>query len=212
MRLDPEKLGAWLDGELGEDEARRIEAAVTAHPVLAKEADALRRTDAALREAYPMAPADDALLSRLGLGDPTPAAQAEVIDLAAVRAGRAASAPRPRWTMPGRRLAASIAVVALAGAAAAGWISQRPAAAPDGAYTALSDRTDAPRADVLVVLQDGADATGIIHSAGGKLVGARTSAGAWRVVAEPGQGSALLARLRADKRVVMAEPIGEGAR
>lgn len=212
MRLDPEKLGAWLDGELGEDEARRIEAAVTAHPVLAKEAEALRRTDATLKEAYPLERADDALLARLGLADPAPAPRADVIDFAAARTERDARLPRRRWTMPGRRLAASVAVLALAGVATANWMGQRPTAAPEGAYTALSDRTDAPHADVLVVLQDRADVAAVIGAAGGRLVGAQTSARAWRVAAQPGKGAMLLARLRADQRVIMAEPIGEGAR
>lgn len=210
MRLDPEKLGAWLDGELGEDEARRIEAAVAAHPVLAKEAEALRRADAALRDAYALAqPADSQLLARLGLAEPS---GTEVIDLGAVRAERANRASRSRWTVPGRRLAASIAVVALVGVATVTWVDRQPGRTNDGAYTALSDRTQAPRADALVVLRDGADAAAIVGAAGGKLVGERTSAGAWRVAAQPGQGATLLARLRADERVLMAEPIGEAAR
>jgi hypothetical protein len=50
----------------------------------------------------------------------------------------------------------------------------------------------------------------VVRAAGGTLVGARTSAGAWRVAAAPGRGAALLARLRADDRVLMAEPIDAG--
>ena len=211
----PEVIGAWLDGELPADEARRVEAAVAADPALAEEIAALKCSDAALRAAYPVIePVDDALLARLGLADPVtaPLLSAEVIDFASARAARAKSKPAPRQsTLPGRRLAASIAVVAALGVSISIWNHGQPAAVNDAPYTALSDRTEAPRADALVVVRDGVDTAVVVRAAGGHLVGSRTSAGAWRVAAAPGRGAALIKRLRADDRVVMAEPIDAGS-
>ena len=212
--VGPELLGAWLDGELPAAEAQRVEAAVAADPALASECAALRRGDAALRAAFPVeAPADAELLARLGLAElPVEQRQgAEIIDLASVRAGRAASTGSRSWSLPGRRIAASIAVVAAFGLTASIWNFRQPATADDASYTALSDRTEAPRADALVVVRDGVDAAGVVQAAGGHLVGSRTSAGAWRVAAAPGRGATLVARLRTDERVIMAEPIDTGA-
>jgi hypothetical protein len=168
-----------------------------------------------LRKAFPVSePADAALLARLGLAEPVaPTAHvqsAEVIDFVKARAARAVPAPSRSWTMPGRRLAASVAVVAALGVSISIWNHGQPSTVNDAPYTALSDSTEAPRADALVVVRDGVDAAGVVRAAGGNLVGARTSAGAWRVAAEPGRGAALLARLRADDRVLMAEPIDAG--
>lgn len=203
---DPRKLGAWLDGELPAGEAAAFAASLRTDPELAREVAALRRTDGALRAAFGVEePADAALLARLGLAEPAPA---PVIDLAAARTAREAVKARRSFTPA--RIAASVAAVAVLGLSVAAWNARQPAAVEDAPYTALSDRTQAPRADALVVLQDGADAARVIGAAGGRLVGPQTSAGAWRVAAEPGKGAALLARLRADNRVIMAEPLDAG--
>jgi Putative zinc-finger len=216
MRIDPELIGAWLDGELPAEEARRVDEAVAADPALADEVAALRSGDRLLRSAFDQVdPIDDALLAMLGLAGTVGSQRPKddkVIEFPGVRAEQPAPRAVSRWTASGGRLAASVAAFAFIGLSGSTWLSHRPATVTDGTYVALSDRTDAPRADALVVLRDGVDAISVIGPAGGRLVGPRTSAGAWRVASTTGGNAALITKLRSDDRVLMAEPMDAGDR
>ncbi|MEO0866661.1 MAG: zf-HC2 domain-containing protein, partial [Pseudomonadota bacterium] len=92
-----EKLSAYLDGELPEDEAREIEAALASEPELQAELEALMAADAVAREAF-----DDMLAA------PVPAALAAAV--------RDAPAPQPVANMqraPANWWAAAAVVLAL---------------------------------------------------------------------------------------------------
>ncbi|WP_157215101.1 anti-sigma factor [Flavisphingomonas formosensis] len=89
--IDDETLFAWLDGELPQEEAARIEAAVAADPALARKAEAHRALRGRLAAAFdPIAgqPVPERLLRAVR-------PPAEVVDLDAVRAARAAQTPGP---------------------------------------------------------------------------------------------------------------------
>ncbi|MBT2187452.1 zf-HC2 domain-containing protein [Sphingobium nicotianae] len=112
MTIDPEMIAAYADGELGPDEAARVEAAMAADPAIAQQVEAhlaLRsRLGAHFAPILDM-PVPDRLTAML---KPVDAPAATIVDLAAARqarADRAAPQPRLRWMMGGA-LAASLAL------------------------------------------------------------------------------------------------------
>lgn len=123
-----EKLSAFLDGELPEDEAREIEAALAADPALQAELEALMAADAMAQEAFGEM-----------LDEPVPAALAAVIRDAPEAAPANVSAP------PSSRgwLAAAAVVLALGIGGAGGYmtgLSQgTPVAAAPGWLVDIAD-------------------------------------------------------------------------
>ncbi|MEO1025245.1 MAG: anti-sigma factor [Pseudomonadota bacterium] len=121
-----EKLSAYLDGELPEDEAREIEAALASEPELQAELEALMAADAVAREAF-----DDMLAA------PVPAALAAAV--------RDAPAPQPVANMqraPANWWAAAAVVLALGLGGAGGYFagqSQVPVAAAPGWLDDIAD-------------------------------------------------------------------------
>lgn len=118
-----ERLAAWLDGALLPDEAAAFEREMAADPALARRAQEWRANDAFIAAALaPLAaaPLDDAMLARMGLGDPSPPL--------------AANDNPPWWrrhALPlGGALAASLAAVLLLA-------TPRGAPQPDGLSLAL---------------------------------------------------------------------------
>ena len=96
---------AWLDGELGADEAARVAAEVQADPNLAARAEQHRAMQHRLSRAFDRvadAPIPDRLLAASRQSEP------EVVDLAAARRSREARTwkPLPQWTA----IAATLAV------------------------------------------------------------------------------------------------------
>jgi hypothetical protein len=224
-KTSDEMLAAWLDGALDAESAARIGEWADNDKDFAMRAQRLQYLDDLVRQAVP---ADDAvplaLLQRLRLADVAAAsgdAQGTVIDLADARRARAErSAPvgafkarRSEWL----RIAAQVALVAGVGLAVAvvsvpGQLSQDPAAE----YRALGSAPDAATqtANVLVKFtpQTGADAArALARAAGVQLIGTPTATGAWKAAVAPSRRVAALETLRADARVVMAEPVDGAA-
>jgi hypothetical protein len=112
MTIDPEKIAAYADGELGPEEAAQVEAAMASDPTILKQVEAHRALRDQLRAHFaPMldAPVPGHLTALLGTLDE----KDKVIDLAAVRRAREeakpAIAPQRRW-LTGGALAASLAL------------------------------------------------------------------------------------------------------
>ncbi len=108
MNRDPERLSAFLDGELPEAEAREIEAALAADPALQAELEALMAADQSATAAF------EAMLE-----EPVPFELAAAIRNAPEGAANAVSPPAParRW------LAVAAAVIALAIGGAGGYFA-----------------------------------------------------------------------------------------
>lgn len=117
MSIDPELLAAYADGELGPEEAARVEAAIAADPALAREVDAHRALREQLRDHFaPIAalPVPDRLrvpLEQQQAGE----TEDNVIDLAQVRrtrqeeaAGARPRVGRSRWVLGGAIAAALV--------------------------------------------------------------------------------------------------------
>lgn len=115
MSIDRETLAAYADGELGPEEAARVEAAIAADPALAEEVEAHRKLRAMLAGHF-------APVTAMPLPDrltaPLKASDSNVVDLGAVRRARAqAQAPRiwpSRWAMGGA-IAASLVLGVMVG-------------------------------------------------------------------------------------------------
>lgn len=94
---DIERLSAYLDGQLSEDDVRELEARLAHEPKLAKQLEAFRNVDSALRAPFDRLlsePIPDRFLQLLGGSETevaTPAA-AQIIDFADAKARRA---PKP---------------------------------------------------------------------------------------------------------------------
>ena len=97
MKLEDEKLSAWIDGALDEAEARRIAELTEQEPELAERAVRLRRIDDLVKTAVPEEPVSQELLERLGLA---PAKPSNVVDFAAERSRRTASPVAPERQAP----------------------------------------------------------------------------------------------------------------
>ncbi|MFQ5783802.1 MAG: RT0821/Lpp0805 family surface protein [Alphaproteobacteria bacterium] len=103
IELEPERLGAYVDGELDEGEARKVEALASRSPAVEREVRAIRSASTLVRAAF-----NTPLLAT------PPARLGETIDAGfAARKQRrttadAATAARRRWALP---IAASIAAL-----------------------------------------------------------------------------------------------------
>lgn len=220
-----EMISAWLDGTLDTEGARRMTELAARDEAFAHRADRLRRIDNLVRAAVPAEPElPAALLERLGLA-PVPASAgsiAGVVDLAAARQERAgrnsAPAPMARARFGFFRMAAQLALVAGVGLAVV--VVSRPGdraevsgAVYSGAdYRALGSAPDAAahEANALVRFAPGvaaSEAGKIASAAHVQLLGTPSAAGAWKAFVAPGQRAAVLAALRSEPRVIMAEPI-----
>ncbi|OYU35453.1 hypothetical protein [Novosphingobium sp. PASSN1] len=225
-----EMISAWLDGTLDDEGARRMTELAARDEAFARRVERLHHIDNLVRAAVPAETAiPAALLERLGLApDPVNAASvyemrsAGVVDLAAVRQERAGrnSAPAPMVRARGGffRMAAQLALVAGVGLAVV--VVSRPGDRADvsgadysGAdYRALGSAPDAAAHEANALLRF---APGVAASEAGKiasaahvqLLGAPNAAGAWKAFVAPGRRAAVLAALRSEPRVIMAEPI-----
>lgn len=147
--MDPDRLAAYLAGELAADEHAAVEAALARDPALRADLDALRRADAALAAQEPAALPEGArerLLEALApaweetLGDPL-AATDPGDELAARRRRR--SVDRRTWVLGLGSAAAVIAAVALVGPSLGG----RSGGDEASDVTAMSTEDAAPEAD-----------------------------------------------------------------
>ncbi|KUR70862.1 hypothetical protein AQZ52_13640 [Novosphingobium fuchskuhlense] len=215
MTPDDAMISAWLDGTLDAEGDRRMTELAARDEAFARRVERLRHIDDLVRAAVPADDAvPDALLERLGLA---PASADNVVSLDAARASRKAAVAAPVRGGGWMRMAAQLALVAGLGMAV--FVVARPgdrvadSAAP---YRALGNAPDsaAPAANALVKFAPGVgadEAARIAGAVGVRLVGLPSDAGAWKAAAAPGQRAAALDRLRADPRVVMAEPIDGAA-
>lgn len=119
MSIDPETIAAYADGELGPEDAAKVEAAMAADPDLARQVEAHRRLRQTLTDHFasiadmPVPERLTAMLAAKGNSS------GNVVSLAAVREARAEAMPRARsapsrWAMGGA-LAASLALGVLIG-------------------------------------------------------------------------------------------------
>lgn len=118
---DIERLSAYLDGQLSEEEVRALEARLAVEPELAKQLEAFRGVDASLRAPFDKLltePVPDRFLRLLDDVDDDAKSlpRAEVIDLADVRARRQAKQAGSLWSSWQARgaLAASLVVALVA--------------------------------------------------------------------------------------------------
>ncbi len=104
--IDPERLGAYVDGELGDAAARAIEEAMAASPELRRTVEALREASALARAAF-----------NAPLREPVPERLLATIDAGFAARARGTPATRPprasRWPRYAVAAAASFAVVAI---------------------------------------------------------------------------------------------------
>lgn len=200
---------AWLDGELDEDGAAHMAKLVASDEGLALRAERIRHLDGLVRQAVPEEEVPAELLERLGLASAP--VSAEVVDLSAARRARAEAAgtkagPERRFNLS--RLAAQVALVAGLGLAVTFW--QNTASERDAPFRTLSNAGHSAPANGMVVFAPGTDAAAaraIAGAAGAALVGTPNDAGAWKLAMPAGRRAAILASLRRDERVTLAEPI-----
>jgi len=212
--LDDAAISAWLDGEIDKDGDAAMTKLAASNEAFAARAQRLRHLDELVRSAVP---ADEAipaaLLERLGLADVAEAPK--VVSLAEAREARARAA-QGGSVLPGTsrfwRIAAQVAIVAGLGLGLAVWNGPARSPQDQAAYRTLSNASapSAVRTNGIVVFAPGigADkARAIAATAGARLVGEPNAAGAWKLSAASGRRDAVLAALRADKSVVMAEAV-----
>lgn len=192
MTITHEELAAFADGELPDERAAQVAAAVDADPALAREVEAHRALRAQLSGHF--APVLDApvpdRLSAMLQADAAPE-QAVVTDLSAARERRQAKRTIPRWSwIAGPALAASLALVVLfprGEADNAGYAGTSLAAALDSTLVA----EQAPDADTRILLSF-RDAQGefcrAFSRSEGSGIACRDEQG-WRIEAQ-GEGSA----------------------
>ena len=221
--IPDERLSAWLDGALEQDEAAAMEHLAASDETLARRAARLRGIDDLVRSAVPL---DDALppelLDRLGFGPEGPAS-GEVVDFAAARArrdartrpaGKAGAAQR-RFGSGWRRVAGFALLVAagLSSMTLLG-IGGRSTTRTGAEYTALGDasRPDALGAGANAVVMFDASvsarkARAIGEGHGARLIAGPSSTGAWQFAIPAGRRAEVLSRLRARPDVTLAEPL-----
>jgi len=218
MIPDDEKILAWLDGALEPDGAAHMTDLAARDETFARRVERLRHLDDLVRAAVPEEPEiPAALLARLGLAEPP--VSAAVVDIAAARQVRAARQATVAPLRIGRpiyfKVAAQVAVIAVAGLAVALFaVPGQRADDPAAEYRVLGSAAApaAPKANALIKFAPGlakGDETRIAASVGLSLIGGPNAAGAWKADVAPGRRDAVLQALRADARVVMAEPIDE---
>lgn len=218
MKLEDEKLSAWIDGALDEAEARRIADLAAQDSDVAERAGRLRRLDDLVKTAIPEEPVTSELLERLGLAETRPS---NVVDFASERSRRlaeTAAAPqvRPRARFWDQRKVAAILVLVGVGLSTAAWFHSpvRQATQPDAAYRVLGDASRAgASANALVMFTsdvDAGEARAIAASIGGTIAGGPTPAGAWKLAIDPARRDMALEKLRARNDVTMAEAVDEG--
>lgn len=164
---DPdERISAYLDGALSDEEARAFETDLEKDPDLAERFARWQGNDAMLRAGFEPEPVDDALLNRLGLGPAEEPKTAEVIDLAA----RRRKPPPAAAAAPGtdrRAWAAAAAILIVAGVAGSLLLSgapgQRTLADSKAFQTALSQLPSQRTA----TLEDGSAVTPVLSFAAG---------------------------------------------
>jgi hypothetical protein len=185
----------------------------------------MRHLDALVSAAVPFEETlPEGMLEQLGLAAPTGAGK--VIDLAAVRAQRAAAvAPStvrrsPVWL---GRAAAGLALAVTIGAGLNATLapslgihsSSQPSAETMAAeYTALGDAArSAPsgmQANAVAIFAASVPAQQVqamIGQAGARVVSGPSSTGAWQLAIAPGRRDAALAALRSHRDVTLAEPL-----
>ena len=208
-------MGAWIDGELGKDEAAEMERLAFGNESMRAQADRLRKVDALVRRVIPEEDAiPSELLNRLGLA--ADRRQDNLVDMAEARRARAPSrrgAALARLRAPVLQRIAAMLVLAL-GVGAALWMMPRSADRDDAAYRTLSDGASAQKAagqaNALVIFREGTEpgiARAIAGSAGAQLIGEPNSAGAWKAAIATDRLDLVLDRMRQDERVTVAEPI-----
>lgn len=214
-RLGDIEISAWLDGMMDKDGALAMTELAASDETMAARAERLRHIDDLVRSAVPAEEAiPPELLERLGLSGVATADK--VVNLAAARKerGRRAEARAARTAPVGRnglwRIAAQVALVAGLGASLALWNASSNTRQGDASYRTLSDAAQpaALRANAMVVFAPGVDAAGaraIAAGAGARLIGEPNAAGAWKLALAPARRDAVLAALRADDRVTLAE-------
>lgn len=220
MKLEDEKLSAWIDGALDEAEARRIAGLAAQDSVIAERAGRLRHLDDLVKTAIPEEPVTPELLERLGLAE---ARSSNVLDFAAARSRRAAepAAPSPAQRPAARfwdnRKVAAILVLLGVGLMSAMWLNSpiRQAKEPQAAYRVLGDAPQpgaGTSANMLVMFTsdvDAGEARAVAASVGGSIAGGPTATGAWKLTIDPAQRGAALDTLRRRHDVTMAEPLDE---
>lgn len=192
----------YAAGSLAEDEAARVQQHLRDCPECRADLAWQRRlaeTAAPLPAGLDPERALARLMPRL---EPAPAAKASVP--APVRPGLAALLDwlRGPGGWKGWAIAAQAAVIVVLAA------NMLPAGAP-ATYRALGSAPPATP-DVLVVFKPGAsvqDVQRLLKSSGAHLAGGPTATGAWLLDIDPAQRAAVLAALRADPAVELAEPL-----
>lgn len=218
QKPDPtnQELSAWIDGGLNEAEDVRMMDLAASREDIAARAARLRRMDDLVRAVVPAEESiPDELLARLGLAKQAVSTSAQVIDLAAARSDRpAAIAPARRWLSgpwAQARAAAQILLVLGLGAVAVTVTRQGPESQFDAAYHTLSDGSGMEaQANAVMVLAKGTSLTragAIAEDAGARMIGVPGETGAVRLAIDPARRSQVLARLRADREVLMVEPL-----
>ncbi|MDF8331750.1 hypothetical protein [Novosphingobium cyanobacteriorum] len=214
--VDDARLSAWIDGMLDEQGDEAMRELIAGNAVAAARADRLRHMDALVRQAVPQEDELPAgLLARLGLADAPAQESSNVVSLASARDARVAkpvAAPANRlW-----RIAAQVALVGGVGLTLATFAVPHGPKPDEADYRALSNASRSAPADVnaLVVFAPGTDearARALSGKVGARLVGAPNDAGAWKLAIDPARRDAVLAGLRADPQVTMAEPVDQPA-
>jgi hypothetical protein len=145
-----ERVAAWLDGTMSEDECALFEAEMESDPALAEQVAAWQENDALLRAAYgaPMTQAvDEALLARMGLAE-KPAAHTAANDNPLWR----------RWMLPaGGAMAAGLALVL--------WLGPNPPAGRSGSGTQFAAAMEQLPSRAVRVMADGGKVSPVLSFA-----------------------------------------------
>lgn len=214
-RPDDERISAWVDGELDEDGIKAMDHLALNDQPTAARALRLRQLDDLVRTAVPLEEAiPDELLERMGLAErPASTQTAEVIDLGSARAARQALAGS-RTEARGfryRRLAASVALLVGLGFTAMLAVEHAPDQQADSAYRTLSSPAEAgPAANAVIMVAPDTARSAIEAAAtraGARVLGEAAETGAIRLAIDPARRDAVLAELRSQPGVTMAEPL-----
>lgn len=212
-----ENLTAYLDGEADPELAREIEAALRSDPLLRERLLELEARDRTVRAAF------DALLER-----PTPARLIQTARVSQPPAGRAAilplrtqgllrGAPPPPNGAPrgGRaRIWVGVAIAAQAAVLAVAVLVMRPSTTPAD-YEALASSPPSPAANVMVTFRPDTrerELRAALVAVGAQIVGGPTEADAYLLSVPAASRARVIARLRSQAGVEMAEPLDAAQR